>query len=460
MRNRPYLALVMLLLLLSLAGCGGNTPSSNPQADSSSPSSPEIQDVVSATGEVRPARWASLSFPVGGAVKTLHVQEGQGIKAGQALIELDAVQLARAVAEAQAALSAAEADLARVKAGPRAQDLAAAEQAVAAARANLSVAQAQVTSAEAEQSRAQAGVKIVEAQVAIAQAGVKAAQAEQSRAQAGASPEEIAVARAALTKAQAAVRLAQAEYDRIGGASNTPQALALEQATLDQEMARAEYERLVSGPRPSDLAPLRADVEVARSQVALAQAQVAQAQSQVAQARAAVAQAQAGVRAVEAQVAQAQATLDRLRAGPTPEEIAVAQAAVTRARESLATARAMLAQTTLVAPFDGTVSLIQVRQGEEVMPGQQVLMLGDLATIQVETTDLDEIDVARIRPGHQVDLTFDALPEKVLVGHVARIAPMAVPGQTATTYKVVVELEETDPALRWGMTAFVDISVR
>jgi HlyD family secretion protein len=173
-----------------------------------------------------------------------------------------------------------------------------------------------------------------------------------------------------------------------------------------------------------------------------------------------VTQAQANVKISQAQVAQAQAELERLRAGATPEEIAVVEATVARAREALATAQAMLGQATLTAPFDGTVALIQVRPGEQVLPDQPVLMLGDLTTLWVETTDLDEIDVARVEVGQQVDLTFDALPEKVLPGRVVRIAPMSTPGQTATTYKVVVEFEESDPALRWGMTAFVDISVK
>ena len=94
------------------------------------------------------------------------------------------------------------------------------------------------------------------------------------------------------------------------------------------------------------------------------------------------------------------------------------------------------------------------------MPGQPVLVLGDLDTLQVETTDLDEIDIARIQTGQRADLTFDALPEEVLTGEVVRIAPMSTPGQAATTYKVIVEFDEIDPALRWGMTAFVDIWIK
>jgi RND family efflux transporter MFP subunit len=139
--------------------------------------------------------------------------------------------------------------------------------------------------------------------------------------------------------------------------------------------------------------------------------------------------------------------------------VAVAESTVAQATERLETARTLLAQTTLSAPFDGSIGLIQVRQGEEVMAGQPVLMLGDLSTLRVETTDLDEIDVARVRPGQHVDLTLDALPDRVLSGRVAQVAPMSTPGQTATTYAVVVEFEEADPALRWGMTAFVDIWV-
>jgi HlyD family secretion protein len=201
-------------------------------------------------------------------------------------------------------------------------------------------------------------------------------------------------------------------------------------------------------------------VEAAQAQVALTQAQVGLAENQVDAAGVAVAQAQAALEAAQAQVAQAQATLDRLRAGAAPEEVAVAESAVRQAREEVASAEAMRGLTTLTAPFDGTVGLIHVRQGEEVMPGQAVLVMGDLTTLRVETTDLDEYDVARVQPGQSADLTFDALPEKVLSGRVARVAPMSTPDQAATTYTVIIDFEEVDPALRWGMTAFVDLWVQ
>jgi hypothetical protein len=76
----------------------------------------------------------------------------------------------------------------------------------------------------------------------------------------------------------------------------------------------------------------------------------------------------------------------------------------------------------------------------------------------VETTDLDEKDVVKMAVGQQVDVSFDALPpERVFVGTVTRISPMAAPGSGGVNYTVVIELDGFDPVIRWGMTAFVDV---
>ncbi len=84
--------------------------------------------------------------------------------------------------------------------------------------------------------------------------------------------------------------------------------------------------------------------------------------------------------------------------------------------------------------------------------------MGDLGALRVETTDLNEIDVARVEVGDEATVTFDALPDLTLNGTVVAIAPRAEAG-TGVNYTVTVELEEIPAALRWGMTAFVDIAV-
>jgi multidrug resistance efflux pump len=86
------------------------------------------------------------------------------------------------------------------------------------------------------------------------------------------------------------------------------------------------------------------------------------------------------------------------------------------------------------------------------------LLIADLNHLQVETTDLSEIDVAQISLGDTAIITLDALPELVLDGTVVSIAPKADSG-AGVNFPVVIELSEIPAALRWGMTAFVDIEL-
>jgi multidrug efflux pump subunit AcrA (membrane-fusion protein) len=144
--------------------------------------------------------------------------------------------------------------------------------------------------------------------------------------------------------------------------------------------------------------------------------------------------------------------------GPDPKDVAVAQARLDNAKAALAAAEAKLEDLELPAPFSGTVSEVNVRLGEWVNPGQPVLVVADLADLQVETTDLNEIDAARVKVGNPVTVTFDALPGVEVKGVVKSVAPKASEG-SGVNYTVVVTLDELPELLRWGMTAFVDIEV-
>ena len=168
---------------------------------------------------------------------------------------------------------------------------------------------------------------------------------------------------------------------------------------------------------------------------------------------------EAAVWAAAAQRDMAQAQLDLLQAEATAEELAIRKAAVAQAQAALDAARVTLERTEVRAPLAGTVGVVNVRTGELVAPGQSLVTVGDLSTLRVETTDLDEVDVARVEVGQKAALTFDALPERVFTGCVARISPMAEPDAGGVNYTVIIELDEIAPAIRWGMTAFVDIEV-
>ena len=169
-------------------------------------------------------------------------------------------------------------------------------------------------------------------------------------------------------------------------------------------------------------------------------------------------EAEADLALAEAHLLEAQQDYEDLKAGPDPDTVRLAEARVSNAREQLAAAQAALEDLELVAPFDGTVSGIDVRASEWVQPGQPVMTLADLSGLRIETTDLNEIDVARVEAGDEVAITFDALPDVEVRGTVVRIAPKAAEG-SGVNYTVVVEMDEAPAQLRWGMTAFVDIEV-
>jgi HlyD family secretion protein len=367
----------------------------------------EFERVVSATGEVVPSRWAQLSFKIGGYLDKLAVQEGNRVEVGYVLARLETDDLERQVEQAQAALAVSQANLAQTQARARPEEIAAAREALAAAQAGVSTAKANLASAQAELAKLEAGPK----------------------------PEEITAAKAAMDKAAAALQLAQSEYDKIAwqsGIGATQQAVALQQASDDYETAKANYEALVRGATAEELDIARAAVEAARAQVEVAQAQAGQAKAQ----------------------------LDQLLAGPSAEAIAVAQAQVEQAQTAVAQAQAALQDAELVAPFTGTVAGVTAREGELMTPGQPVMFLGDLSHLRIETTDLNEADIWAIAVGQKVTLNFDGLPGKALSGRVTRIAPMASMEQGGTNYTVVIELDEQDPGLLWGMTAYVDITVK
>lgn len=447
MSRRVWIALAVILALI--AAYFGYTRLAAPPPAPTPEASPveETEPIVWASGKVLPARWATLSFNVGGRLAEMAVTEGEQVEAGQMLARLEATTLEQGVKQAEAALAVAQAQLAQVKAGARAEDITAARQAVAAAQAQLAAAEAQLRAAQADAQRAQAELD--------------RALSAQAKLLAGPTQHELDLARIAVDTAKDQLYGAQSQRDSICGAverDREPLEFGPSQADCDGakaavlqaedavRTAQVQYEQLKAGPTAEDKAMAAAGVSAARAAKAAADAQVVALQSQVDAAKAAVGQAEQQLRALEA--------------GATAEQIALAEAQVGQAQAALEAARAALEQVTLRAPFAGTVGSVSVRTGEVIVPGQPVITLGDLSHLRVETTDLRETDVARVKEGQMVEITFDALPDVTLPGKVACIAPMATLGQGGTNYTVWVEFDRLDNRLRWGMTAYVNISVR
>jgi multidrug resistance efflux pump len=143
---------------------------------------------------------------------------------------------------------------------------------------------------------------------------------------------------------------------------------------------------------------------------------------------------------------------------PTQQALDVAQAQVAAAQAALDLAQAQAADLALAAPFQGTLANKSVDVGQVVQPGTLAFDLGDLNQVQVETTDLSEVDVTNVKVGQAASLTFDGLPGKTFDGVVKSIAPEANDHRGDQVYKVTIDLPDAAKAeVRWGMTANVSI---
>ena len=119
-------------------------------------------------------------------------------------------------------------------------------------------------------------------------------------------------------------------------------------------------------------------------------------------------------------------------------------------------AQAALAQNTIYAPYDGVIVDINVIPGEIAQQGQPVIALATLQNLHIETTDLSERDILKIKVGDPANVAIEALNE-TFSGKVIRIAPKADNRGGDVVFKVTIALDEQPKGLLWGMTAEVTI---
>ena len=444
---------------------------------------------ASASGHLFPQREALLSLTMGGKVDRVHVDVGDTVRAGDALVQLEDSALARAVRRAEQALAIQEARLADLLKTPSQEDLAAAEAAVASAQAQLD---------DLLLSDSGAGTSATD--LAEAQAAVASAQAQLDDLRKGASQEALTEAYAALASAQAAASTTQA----LLGATEDQLLVARQQLTLaeiDLESAKYFYDALANDWQHKEYAPFSPEAKVLQNaqkayQVALArynlaaadindsayrsaQAQVSQAKAalaalteektvQIASAREQLAAAQANLAArteektvqiagAQAQLRQAEANLARLLDGPSAEQLAIAQAQVEQARIAVQNAQDTLQDAALVAPFDGVVTAVHVEVGE--WAAGRAIEIVDPTSLEV-VLDVDEVDIGRIAIGQRTNVTLETWPDQTLSGEVTAIAPKARTQSQIVTYQVHVKLGAPDIGvipIRAGMTANADL---
>jgi multidrug resistance efflux pump len=372
-----------------------------------------------------------------------------------------------AVLAAQGSVAAAEAarDQAVISAGS-ARTVQEVESSVAMAEANVAqaqgavdVAKANLAGASAEMARLQAGARPEE--IAMYQFLVNQAQSE------------------FLITEQ--IHFENFIDKEIGGGGEERARYTRESARNARDAAQSQLDLAKAGASSEEISAALAAVSAAQGQVAIAEAGVEMAEAELARARGNpetsqdnVAVAEAGITAAEAQVkiaegqlAQAEAELARLRAGTTPESIAALEAQRAQAQAALAAAVANLKEldieierTDLVAPAGGVVLQSLVHEGELAAPGAPLFTLADLDEVTL-TVYVPEAELGKVALDQEADVAVDAY-DQLFPGVVSYIASQAefTPKNVQTqeervhmVFAVKIRMENPDHLLKPGMPA-------
>jgi HlyD family secretion protein len=273
------------------------------------------------------------------------------------------------------------------------------------------------------------------------------------------SPEAIANAKLAITTAQTNVTNAQLAVNNLQYWKNTALIqnyyanFVLAKANLDK--AQTAYDNAHGGQYINNANQAAAYNTLYTAQVAYNNAQYyyslySQAPTQTQQD-----QAQANLDLANATLKNAQVYLAALTGGTVPAD-ATGTALLQLKQDQLdvQTAQEDLDGTRLIAPFSGEVASVTASVGDYVSPGQIILVISDVKHMHIETTDLSERDVPRVKLGQMATVSIKALNQDVS-GKVSAISPTADTLGGDVVYKVAILLDTLPSNLRAGMSVDV-----
>lgn len=406
----------------------------------------DLAATVNGGGNIYASQQTNLNFGVTNVpVTKVNVKVGDKVKLGDVLAEADAAALQDAFNTAKANLASAQASYDETKAPPTADEVSIADAQVRAAEQSYKSAQAKLDDLKAPPTALE--LQTTRAQLAAAQAAYDSAVAQSKL-----RDQQILVDRAAVTKAEVTLQAAQSAYNAIAwrdDATSSSAANTLQTATIDYETAKANYQLQIAQLSDNALKSAEASLATARTNLdTLTKGATADA----------LASAQSAVDSAEQSWTTAKKNLADLKAGATAQTLAQAEASLQSAKSSFETAKRNLDDAKIIAPFDGTVATVNIVAGQIPVSGTNAIVLSNLDDLQLQLA-LSEVDIAQVKPGQPVQLTFDALNGQTFPGKVLSVSPIGTSSQGVVNYNVIVGVAKTGASILPGMSASASVVI-
>ncbi len=407
-----------------------------------------LNALVEATGTVRSVQHVSLNWQITGEVESVNIEVGQRVSAGEELASLEETSLPAPIILARSELINAqqalddllESQMQRAQALKAVQD---AEYALEDAR-NPAVIQAQ---AQADVATAALELENAQLQVDLLVTPPSAESIENTYANLLLARQAVEDLEEDIAETEQNIRRPEDAYmpwESRGQYKKLLDTLGLQlaQARLALQKKEERYDDLLSPPDPDEVAG-------AEAALARAEAQLEDAQREWERVKDGFSQAEIAV--LEAELADAQREWERVKDGPTADDIAAAEARI-------AAAQAVLDQVRITAPFDGVITEVVSKPGDQVNPGMLAFRLDDLSEILIDL-EISEMDIPRVEVGQDVTLVLESVLAKDYRGTVIEISPVGTEAEGLVYFEAVVAVNNPDEEIKPGMTAEADIVV-
>lgn len=407
----------------------------------------DIKQTVVATGTVTSQADLDLGFKDSGTIAAVNVSVGQAVHQGQVLMSLDQSAASAAVNQAKANLLSAQASYDKTVNGDSSQEIAVQQAAVNSSQVAVQNAQTAYQNTLTQQQTA-----VQNAQNAEINAGLAATPSPGNL-----SSATIAVSGTYTGAAQGSYTITMyasgtgLTYQYSGlesGTGNVSTAIPLPLGKNGLYLTFSSTGSFHSGDTWTVSIPNTQSSQYLAAENAY-QAALQTQQQQDAAAKGAVDSAQAAL-----QQAQAQLALDQAPA--RSEDVESAQGSLAAAQAALQSAETQYAGGEIIAPIDGTISVVDGKVGQQATPDQEQVALIDASSLHVES-DISESSIALVQPGQSIDMTFDAFgQDQHFTGAVLSIDPASTVISGVTDFRVVSSLP-SDPAILTGMSVNLTI---
>ncbi|MFA5050877.1 MAG: HlyD family efflux transporter periplasmic adaptor subunit [Patescibacteria group bacterium] len=154
--------------------------------------------------------------------------------------------------------------------------------------------------------------------------------------------------------------------------------------------------------------------------------------------------------ASEQSIKEKEQKLADLKAGPTELDIRAQKIIIQQKQDALTSAKQTLADYFIQAPFDGVIAELSVKNGDSISSGASVITF--ITKQKMAEVTLNEVDIAKVKTGQKVTITFDAIEDLSISGEVIETDAIGTVSQGVVTYNVKIGFDTQDERVKSGMS--------